>query len=73
MKWLLLLSELKNDNILRVEINGSLERSFATVYEMRIYITVQQEEVWIYVGYASINDCIAKRKYMYTELQSKRL
>lgn len=28
-----------------------------------IYITVQHEEVWIYVGYASINDCIAKRKY----------
>lgn len=71
MKRLLLSSELKNDNILRVEINGSLERSFATVYEMRIYITVQQEEVWIYVGYASINDCIAKRKY--TKLQSKRL
>lgn len=39
MKRLLVLlsSELKNDNILRVEINGSLERSFATVYEMRIY------------------------------------
>lgn len=37
MKRLLLSSELKNDNILRVEINGSLERSFATVYEMRIY------------------------------------
>lgn len=51
--------------------NGSLERSFATVYEMRIYITVQHEEVWIYVIYASINDCIAKRKY--TKIQSKRL
>lgn len=48
-----------------------VSRGRLRLYTRCVYITVQHEEVWIYVGYASINDCIAKRKY--TKLQSKRL
>lgn len=48
-----------------------VSRGRLRLYTRCVYITVQHEDVWIYVGYASINDCIAKRKY--TKLQSKRL
>lgn len=48
-----------------------VSRGRLRLYTRCVYITVQHEEVWIYDGYASINDCIAKRKY--TKLQSKRL